>query len=123
MDVGEATWRAPRGGTIDESGLFIAGGDDGSFEVTADLSGRFGTATVDVDGTPPIATLTGLKARSTIRGDVKLSAEVVEAGELVAVTFLVDGEDPRPKRGGWGAGKRRAPHLVEFDERDGADGS
>jgi hypothetical protein len=92
MDVGEATWRAPRGGTIDESGLFIAGGDDGSFEVTADLSGRFGTATVDVDGTPPIATLTGLKARSTIRGDVKLSAEVVEAGELVAVTFLVDGE-------------------------------
>jgi GTP-binding protein HflX len=27
--------------------------------------------------------------------------------------FLVDGEDPRPKRGGWGPGRRQAPHLVE----------
>lgn len=27
--------------------------------------------------------------------------------------FLVDGEDPMPKRGAWGGGKRRSPHLMQ----------
>jgi hypothetical protein len=35
--------------------------------------------------------------------------------------FLLDGEDPRPKRGDWGSGKRRAPHLVEFADDDVGD--
>jgi len=55
---------------------------------------------------------------------VTLVAEIgdrqIEALLPLGEPFLVDGEDPRPKRGGWGAGKRRAPHLVE-PEDDGSD--
>jgi hypothetical protein len=30
--------------------------------------------------------------------------------------FLVDGNDARPKRAGWGSGKRKPPHLVDDGE-------
>ena len=53
---------------------------------------------------------------------VTLVAEIgdrqIEALLPLGEPFLVDGEDPRPKRGGWGAGKRRAPHLAEPDASD-----
>jgi hypothetical protein len=56
--------------------------------------------------------------------EVELIAEMgdkqIEALLPLGDPFLVDGEDPRPKRGGWGAGRRRAPHLVEPDP-DGSD--
>ena len=50
---------------------------------------------------------------------VTLVAEIgdkqIEALLPLGEPFLVDGEDPLPKRSGWGAGKRRAPHLIEPD--------
>jgi hypothetical protein len=50
---------------------------------------------------------------------VTLVAEIgdkqIEALLPLGEPFLVDGEDPLPKRVGWGAGKRRAPHLIEPD--------
>ena len=52
---------------------------------------------------------------------VEIGDRQIESLLPLGEAFIVDGEDPLPKRGGWGAGKRRAPHLVEFDERDGAD--
>jgi hypothetical protein len=51
--------------------------------------------------------------------EVELIAEMgdkqIEALLPMGEPFLVDGEDPRPKRASWSgqAGKRRAPHLVD----------
>jgi GTP-binding protein HflX len=55
---------------------------------------------------------------------VTLVAEIgdkqIEALLPLGEPFLVDGEDPMPKRVGWGAGRRRAPHLVDPDAADEA---
>jgi GTP-binding protein HflX len=57
--------------------------------------------------------------------EVELVVEVgdrqIEALLPLGEAFLVDGEDPRPKRASWGSrdGKRRAPHLVDPDEIEG----
>ena len=51
--------------------------------------------------------------------EVELTTEIgdkqIEALLPMGEAFLVDGEDPRPKRASWSgqAGKRRAPHLLE----------
>jgi GTP-binding protein HflX len=54
---------------------------------------------------------------------VEIGDRQIEALLPLGEAFLVDGEDPRPKRASWGGhgGKRRAPHLVEVDERDAED--
>jgi hypothetical protein len=55
---------------------------------------------------------------------VELVAEIgdrqIESLLPLGEPFLVDGEDPRPKRASWSGGpKRRAPHLVDApDETD-----
>jgi GTP-binding protein HflX len=49
---------------------------------------------------------------------VEIGDKQIEALLPLGEPFLVDGEDPRPKRASWGAhgGKRRAPHLVDFEQ-------
>ena len=60
--------------------------------------------------------------------EVELIAEIgdkqIEALLPMGEAFLVDGEDPRPKRASWSGreGKRRAPHLLEpSDDGDAPD--
>ena len=44
--------------------------------------------------------------------DVEIGDRQIEA-LLPMGEFLVDGNDARPKRAGWGSGKRKPPHLVD----------
>ena len=47
--------------------------------------------------------------------DVEIGDRQIEA-LLPMGEFLVDGNDARPKRAGWGSGKRKPPHLVDDGE-------
>jgi GTP-binding protein HflX len=59
-------------------------------------------------------------------GSVDLIVEIgdrqIESFFSFGEPFLVDGEDLRPKRASWGGNgpRRRAPHLMELDDSDGA---
>lgn len=56
-------------------------------------------------------------SREYVDDSVEMVAEIgdrqIEQFLPLGEPFLVDGEDPRPKRGGWGGPKRRPPHLED----------
>ncbi|MCE2882306.1 MAG: GTPase HflX [Planctomycetaceae bacterium] len=56
-------------------------------------------------------------SREYLDDSVEIVAEIgdrqIEQFLPLGEPFLVDGEDPRPKRGGWGGPKRRPPHLED----------
>ncbi|MFM7051887.1 MAG: GTPase HflX [Planctomycetota bacterium] len=59
-------------------------------------------------------------SREYLDDSVEMVAEIgdrqIEQLLPLGEPFLVDGEDPRPKRGGWGGQKRRPPHLDDHEE-------
>ena len=55
--------------------------------------------------------------------EIEIGDRQVEQFLPLGESFLLDGEDPRPRKSSWGGkGKRRSPHLVELAE-DGEDGA
>ena len=55
--------------------------------------------------------------------EIEIGDRQVEQFLPLGESFLLDGEDQRPRKSSWGGkGKRRSPHLVELAE-DGEDGA
>jgi GTP-binding protein HflX len=120
-----AEWAEREPGAIAISAATGEGFDDLRERVLALLAGGVRRRSIRV----PIASarlIDAIEKRCTVHernygdSDVELIAEIgdkqLEALLPMGEPFLVDGEDPRPKRASWGGGvKRRAPHLVDPD--------
>jgi GTP-binding protein HflX len=123
-----AEWEEREPGAIAISAVTGAGFDELRDRVLALVAGGVRRRSIRV----PIASarlIDAIEKRCTVHernygeSDVELVAEIgdkqIEALLPMGEAFLVDGEDPRPKRASWGTGtKRRAPHLVDSDALD-----
>ena len=119
-----AEWEEREPGAIAISALSGEGFDDLRARILALVTGGVRRRSIRV----PIASarlIDAIEKRCTViernygESEVELIAEIgdkqIEALLPMGEAFLVDGEDPRPKRASWSGreGKRRAPHLLE----------
>jgi GTP-binding protein HflX len=123
-----AEWQEREPGAIAISAATGEGLDDLRARVLSLVTGGMRRRSIRV----PIASarlIDAIEKRCTVlerhygESDVELVAEIgdrqIEALLPMGEPFLVDGEDPRPKRASWSGGaKRRAPHLVDPNEAD-----
>jgi GTP-binding protein HflX len=123
-----AEWEEREPGAIAISAVTGAGFDELRDRVLTLVAGGMRRRSIRV----PISSarlIDAIEKRCTVHernygdSDVELIAEIgdkqLEALLPMGEPFLVDGEDPRPKRASWGTGpKRRAPHLVDSDASD-----
>jgi GTPase len=119
-------WQAREPGAIPISAVTGAGLDDLRARILSLVTGGVRRRSIRV----PIASarlIDAIEKRCTVLernygdAEVELVAEIgdkqIEALLPMGEAFLVDGEDPRPKRAAWGGGpKRRAPHLDDPSE-------
>jgi len=119
-----AEWQEREPGAIAISALTGEGFDDLRARILALVTGGVRRRSIRI----PIASarlIDAIEKRCAVLernygdSEVELIAEIgdkqIEALLPMGEAFLVDGEDPRPKRASWSGreGKRRAPHLLE----------
>ena len=121
-----AEWEEREPGAIAISALTGEGFDELRARILALVTGGVRRRSIRI----PIASarlIDAIEKRCTViernygESEVELIAEIgdkqIEALLPMGEAFLVDGEDPRPKRASWGGGpKRRAPHLDDPSE-------
>lgn len=118
-------WREREPGSIAISAISGAGFDDLRQAVLSFVSGGVHKHTLRV-AISCAKLIDAIEKRCTVlerryhESDVEIDVEIgdrlIEQLLTFGEPFLVDGKDALPKKAGWGAGRRRAPHLVDPDQ-------